>query len=286
MWMIRSITFMSTASAVSFGMKSGVQPCIGCGLKAGWAADGEPSGLRSCVIPLAISGASSGSQTHDLGVRHFLGEHARHALQRAAGAVAGHPVVELLALEVVDDLARRGARMDVGVGLVLELAGQEPAVRLGELDRLGHHADAAPGRGREHHLGAEKAHQPAPLDAELLGHGHDQRIALGGAHHREPDAGVAAGRLDHRLAGLELARLLGGLDDAEREAVLHRAERVERLDLDEEVDAGRRQLVDPHHGRVADGLEDVLKFCHELLSRDFQLGVKGGRSCSVRNPIG
>jgi hypothetical protein len=59
----------------------------------------------------------------------------------------------------------------------------------------------------QHHLGAEEAHQPAPLDAELLGHRHDQRIALLGAHHGKADAGVAAGRLDHGLAGLQLAGL-------------------------------------------------------------------------------
>ena len=132
----------------------------------------------------------------------------------------------------------------VGVGLVLELPGQEPAVRLGELDRLVDHADAALRLRRQDHLGAEKAHQPAPLDAELLGHRDHQRIALGGAHHREADAGVAAGRLDDGLAGLELTRLLGRLDDAQREAVLDRAQRVEGLDLHEEVHARRRQPVD------------------------------------------
>ena len=84
----------------------------------------------------------------------------------------------------------------------------------------------------QHHLGAEEAHQPAPLDAELLGHRHDQRIALLRAHHGEADAGVAAGRLDHRLAGLELAGFLGRLDDAQRQPILDRAQRVERLDLD------------------------------------------------------
>ena len=72
-----------------------------------------------------------------------------------------------------------------------------------------------------------------------LRHGDDQRIALRGAHHRKPDAGVAAGRLDHGLAGLELARLLRRLDHAEREAILHRAERIERLDLDVEVHVRR-----------------------------------------------
>ena len=77
-------------------------------------------GRRSVGIALLLLAAAEqlrvlGLAEHDLGVGHFLGEHARDALQRSAGAVAGHPVVELLALEVVDDLARRGAGMDVGL---------------------------------------------------------------------------------------------------------------------------------------------------------------------------
>ena len=129
MVMMRSISFMSTASPVSFGMKSGLQPCIGCGLNAGCGAAGEPSGLRSCSVPLRQHRRVRRLADDDLGVRPFLAEHARDALERAAGAEAGHPVVEPLAGEIVDDLARRGARMHVGIGLVLELARQEPAVR-------------------------------------------------------------------------------------------------------------------------------------------------------------
>ena len=37
----------------------------------------------------------------------------------------------------------------------------------------------------------------------------DQWIALLGADHRQPDAGVAAGRLDHGLTGFQLAAPLG-----------------------------------------------------------------------------
>ena len=44
-------------------MKSGVQPCIGCGLKLGCGAEGEPSASRFCSIPDSSSGASAGSQT-------------------------------------------------------------------------------------------------------------------------------------------------------------------------------------------------------------------------------
>ena len=60
---------------------------------------------------------------NNFGIGQFLGEHARDAFQRAAGAIPGHPVVELLALEVVDDLTRRGAAVDVRVSFILELTG-------------------------------------------------------------------------------------------------------------------------------------------------------------------
>ncbi len=63
MVMMRSMTPASTASAVIFGMKSGLQPCIGCGLKAALAAAGEPSGLRGCGDLVDSMGASAGSHT-------------------------------------------------------------------------------------------------------------------------------------------------------------------------------------------------------------------------------
>src|SRR6185312_7469534 len=182
----------------------------------------------------------------DLRFRPLAAQHARDAGQRAAGAEAGHPVVELLALEVVDDLAPGRALVHVRVGLVLELARHEPAVLGGELLRLVDHAEGALRRRRQDHLGAEEAHQLAPLDGKALGHGYDERVALRRADHGEADAGVAGGRLYDRLPGLERAGFLRRLDDAEREPVLDRAERIEGLDLDVEVDALRRQFVDAH----------------------------------------
>ena len=182
-------------------------------------------GRRAVVVALLHLTAGEhrrfgGLAQHDLRVRHFLLKHAPDALQRAAGAESGHPVVELL-LEIADDLARGGAGVHVGIGLVLELARHEPTVLFGKLLRLVDHTQAASRRGRQDHSGAKEAHQLAPLDGKRLGHGADKRIALGGAHHGEPDTGVAGGRFDHRLAGLQLARFFRGLDHAEREAILH-----------------------------------------------------------------
>ena len=61
--MTRSTKPIATASAVSFGMKSGLQPCNGCGFHEGWLAVGEPSSRRGCSAPLVSIGASAGSQT-------------------------------------------------------------------------------------------------------------------------------------------------------------------------------------------------------------------------------
>jgi hypothetical protein len=133
---------------------------------------------------------------------------------------------------------------------------------LRQLDGLGQHAGALLPRRREHHLRAEETHQLASFDAEVLGHHDHERIALARAHHRQADAGVSAGRLDHRLAGLERAAALGGLDDAEREPVLDRSERVEGFDLDVEVDVRRREPPDAHHRRASDRLEDAVVLGH------------------------
>src|SRR4029453_498117 len=153
--------FLSSASCSTSGMKSGVQPWMRCGSKAGWLPAGGPSAPRSCALPLP-----------------------------PAWGLGGPP-----ACKVGQDLARRRRLVDLGIGRRLELVRQEPAVGLGELDRLLVHAEALGRARREHDLGAQHAHQLAALDREAVGHGDHQRIALLGAHHGEPDAGVAAGRL-------------------------------------------------------------------------------------------
>src|ERR1700690_2757024 len=53
----RSIRPELTASSVSLGMKSGLQPCSGCGFHAGLLVVAEPSGLLSCLAPEVSIGA-------------------------------------------------------------------------------------------------------------------------------------------------------------------------------------------------------------------------------------
>src|SRR6185437_9549571 len=96
--------FASMASCSTAGMKSGVQPWIGCDSHAGWPPAGAPSAARCCGMPIPTSWALAG--------------------------------------EVIDDLPGGRALMDFGVGLGLELSSEKPAVGLCQLDRLPVHADA------------------------------------------------------------------------------------------------------------------------------------------------
>ena len=130
-----------------------------------------------------------------------------------------------------------GGLVDIGVGFGLELVGEEPAIRLGQLDRLAVHAQSLLGARRQHHLGSENPHQLAPLDGETVRHGHDQRIAFLCTDHGKTDAGVAAGRFDDSLTGLQRAAALGGLDDVDGEPVFHGGCGIERLGLGVELDA-------------------------------------------------
>ena len=108
---------------------------------------------------------------------------------------------------------------------------QPPGVCCDQLLRAGDRALHALFLGRQVEGRAISEHQPAPLDAHALGHDQDQLVALDRGDHREADAGVAAGRLDDRAAGLELAAALGVLDHRQRDAVLDRAAGIGALGL-------------------------------------------------------
>jgi len=84
-------------------------------------------------------------------------------------------------------------------------------------------------------------------------------------HHRQPDAGVARGRLDDRAAGLQDAAAFGVFDHRQRDAVLDRAAWVGAFGPDPHLAAGAEQPVDADVRRVADGGEDVVGF-HEQIS--------------------
>ena len=122
--------------------------------------------------------------------------------------------------------------MNGRIGLVFELAHEEPAMLLREFSRLGQHAAAFQRRRREHDPRAEKAHQASTLDAEVLGHRDDERITFGRADHRQRNARCCRSSPRSRSGRVsKLAGLLGGFDGRSRHAVLDRAHRVERFQL-------------------------------------------------------
>jgi hypothetical protein len=98
---------------------------------------------------------------------------------------------------------------------------------LGQVARVFH----AAALGREHQLGAEGLHGLGPLDRQVLRHDQHHAVALDGGRHRQRDAGVAGGRLDERVARLDLAALLGAADHRQGRPVLHRSGRVVAFEL-------------------------------------------------------
>src|SRR3546814_9941020 len=99
----------------------------------------------------------------DLYLRARHAQHVGHAGEGAAGAPAGDEMVQAPAGEVAQDLRGRGLAVVGGIGLVLELPGEEPAVRRRQFLGPAHHAGAALGGGGEEELRAVGAHQLAAV---------------------------------------------------------------------------------------------------------------------------
>ena len=103
-------------------MKSGLQPCMGCGFQLGW-----PDLARSVGVPLLLDAAREhrrvvGLANYDLCFRPLFGKHTGNAFQRAAGTESRDPVIEALTREVIQNFLRCGAGVHVGVGFVFKLA--------------------------------------------------------------------------------------------------------------------------------------------------------------------
>src|SRR5216117_2372797 len=187
---------------------------------------------------------------------HFLLEHLADPGHRAPGPDARDECVEVPA-DGLENLQRRGAPMSFGVRRVLELLGHEvlrvlAAELLGRVHRAGHTLD----RGRQVELGAEPRQEPLALHAHVIGHRENEPIALHRGGHGEPDARVAAGRLDDRRARFETALLLRGLEHRHGDPVLDAPAWIHRLELGEDARAARlREPVQADNRRVPDQLQ-------------------------------
>jgi hypothetical protein len=126
------------------------------------------------------------------------------------------------------------------------------------------------------------SHQPAPFDAHAVGHHQHEPVALHRSHHRQPDAGVARGRLDDRAARLQRARGLGGLDHRQRDAVLDRSARIGALGLDPHL-ALAEQAAHADVRRAADGVEDRVG-SHAVLAGMVERPILASRSPKPRIP--
>ena len=197
-----------------------------------------PSEPRACANAAAQKRRIVRLANDDLGFRPFLLQHPCNALERAARAHAGDPIVKPVALEVLENFDGGGLGMEVRVRFVLELPAEEPAMGLRELQRLGEHSAAFFGGRRQDDLGPQETHELAPFDAEILRHRDDERIAFLRADHGKTDAGVAAGRLDDGLSRLQLAAAFCRFDHAQRQPVLDGPERIESFQLDEQLHPG------------------------------------------------
>ncbi len=149
--------------------------------------------------------------------------------------------------------------MDARVVVVGELV-QHPALAvalhvLGQVARVLH----AAALGREQQLGAERLHGLGALHRQVLRHDQHHPVALDRRGHGQGDAGVAGGGLDQRVAGLDLAALLGPADHRQRRSVLHRAGRIVAFELAQDHIAAlavvlRTDALQRHQRRLADGV--------------------------------
>ena len=158
--------------------------------------------------------------------------------------------------------------MDGRVGGVLELLRDEVAgVGSGELLGLPDRAGHALGAGGEDEVGAVGLEQQLAFAAHGFGHHEGALVAAGGAHHRQADAGVAGGGLEHDGVGRDLAGGLGGVEHGHRDAVLDAVGRVEELQLEGNGGAvGRGQAVELDEGGVADEFGYVVGDAHGVSS--------------------
>ena len=192
--------------------------------------------------------------------RAVLLEVAADARDRAPRAHRDDDRVDVAAVRLLPELGPGRLVVRLGVRRVRVLVGLEAARDLlGEpvRDRVVALRRMRVDRGRrDDDLGAVRAQHRDLLLAHLVGHDEDAAVAAQRRRHREPGAGVARGRLDDRAAGLEAAVLLRRLDHREPDAVLHRAARVQVLELGEELARNvAGEALEPDDRRVADELE-------------------------------
>jgi len=113
--------------------------------------------------------------------------------------------------------------------------------------------------GRHDNPGPESLQEINLLAAHLVRHREDRTVALDRGDHRQPEARVAARRLDDRPPGFQEPFRLGVLDHLLADSVLHASTGVHHLELRErEAGDARHDFRQLDQGRVPDRVEDAL----------------------------
>src|SRR5262245_1919372 len=234
-------------------------------------------------LEVVVQDRADGIDQHEFHRRLALLDVPPDAAERAPGPRRDDDRVDL-ALRLHPDLRPGRAVVRLGIALVVILIGEKGIRRL-RGDALRHGIVRAGilrrhgGRCRDH-LRPEGAQGLDLLVADLVRHDEHHAIAAGGADHRQPHSGVAAGALDDRPAGLERSAALGVIDHLNGDAILHRVAGIRILELGIERGAGfPADAIETYQRRAADSLADVFEnFGHGRILLRVEGAMMNGRS--------
>ena len=102
------------------------------------------------------------------------------------------------------------------------------------------------------HFGAHGLEVQHFFRGHLVGHHQYHAIALGPAHQRQAQAGIAGGGFDNGAAGAQATVAFGGVDHGQADAVLDRAAGVLGFKFEKQRAGAGIETADPHQRRVAD----------------------------------
>ena len=223
------------------------------------ALDGPGAGLAEAAgLDEVLEDGAGRIGQHHVQARPDLGEEARQAGDRAAGADAADQRVDPVA-DLLPDLRTGGGLVRERVVGVVELvgvpgAGEVPDQARGAVLVVVGVALADVGAG-DVHLGAERLELQHLLGRHLVRHDQHDPVALRPRDQREPEPGIAGRGLDDGAAGREQAVAFGRLDHRQADAVLDRAAGVLRFQLQEELAGAGVEPVHRHQRRVADQVQ-------------------------------
>ena len=153
----------------------------------------------------------------------------------ATSTNAGHENIHI-AVGVGPNLLTGGLAVNLRVGGISELAGQDGVTTLGDnLVCLVYGTLHAGGTRGQHDLCAVGTQQHAAFQRHGFRHGQHHVIAAGGTHQGQGDASVAGGGFHDGATRFEFTGGFGGIHNGLTDAVFHRVCRVEKLQLDQHI---------------------------------------------------